>query len=219
MHPYSGALLHVLRNREYRVHHHPANAPFHPDNLPEARLPAQITHPGGGCWLAYKKHVSWTLLLSPMTLPQNCPRATTCAVELTLLDGSKAAIISCYLAQTTEAHADTCETLSKLPRTLPHSLIVFLGGIYREAGTDHPQRMSTSLPCHITDGGDLCSPPSHRTNGRYNGRVLTTLPSGTLNVFRSRRKTRKRSRQPSSIITRSWAHYNCPFLSRRSCPS
>ena len=48
MHPHNGALLHVLRNREYRVHHHPANAPFHPDELPEARLPAQITQPGGG---------------------------------------------------------------------------------------------------------------------------------------------------------------------------
>jgi hypothetical protein len=40
MHPHSGALLHVLRNREYRVHHHPSNASFHPDGLPEARLPA-----------------------------------------------------------------------------------------------------------------------------------------------------------------------------------
>jgi hypothetical protein len=77
MHPQSGALLHVLRNWEYRVHHHQAKAPFHPDGLPEARLPAQITHPGGGCWLAYKKHASWTPLVSPLTLTQNCPRATT----------------------------------------------------------------------------------------------------------------------------------------------
>ncbi len=129
MHPHSGALLHVLRNMEYRVHHHPANAPFYPEGLPEARLPVQITHPGGGCWLAYKKHASWTPLVSPLTLPQNCPRATTCAVELTLLDGSKAAIISCYLPQTTEAHAVTCEAQSQLPRTLPHSIIIMGGDL------------------------------------------------------------------------------------------
>jgi len=56
MHPHSGALFHSLRNRGYRVNHYPSNASFQPDGLPEARLPDHITYPGGGCWLAYKKH-------------------------------------------------------------------------------------------------------------------------------------------------------------------
>jgi len=69
MHIHSGPLLHTLRNRGYRVHHHPSNAPFQPDGLPEARFPDHITHPGGGCRLAYKKHTSWTTLEAPLNLP------------------------------------------------------------------------------------------------------------------------------------------------------
>ena len=130
MHPHCGALLHVLRNREYRVHYHPVNAPFHPDGLPEARLPVQLTHPGGGAWIAYKKHAPWAPLVAPLPLPQSCPRATTCAVELALQNGSKAAILSCYLPQTVEAHAATCDALSQLPGTLPHSLII-MGGDFQ----------------------------------------------------------------------------------------
>ena len=84
MHPHSGALLHALCNREYKIHHHTVNAPFHPDGLPEARLPASLTHPGGGAWLAYKKHASWAPMVTLRTLPLSCPRATTCAVELAL---------------------------------------------------------------------------------------------------------------------------------------
>ena len=48
MHPHSGALIHALRNRGYRIHLHPSNVPFQPDGLPEARLSDHITHPGGG---------------------------------------------------------------------------------------------------------------------------------------------------------------------------
>ncbi len=126
--PHSGALLHVLRNRGYRIHHHPPNAPFQPDGLPEARVHGHVTHPGGGCWLAYMKHTSWTTLVSPITLPHNCPIATICAVELTLFNGTKAAIVSCYPHQTIEAHFDTYAALTKLPNTLPHSLIIWMGG-------------------------------------------------------------------------------------------
>ena len=56
MHPHSRALLHALRNRGYMIHHHPYNAMFQSEGLPEARLPDHITHSVGGCWLAYKKH-------------------------------------------------------------------------------------------------------------------------------------------------------------------
>jgi len=80
MHPHSGTLPNALRIQGYKTHHHPSNAPSLPDYLPEARLPNHITHPGGGCWLAYKKITSWSPLVSPLTLSQNCPSATTCAV-------------------------------------------------------------------------------------------------------------------------------------------
>ena len=66
-------------------------------------------------------------MVSPLTLPQTYPSATSCAVELTLLNGAKAAIVSCDLPQTLKAHAITCDALSQLPHTLPHSLII-LGG-------------------------------------------------------------------------------------------
>ena len=58
MHPHSRTLLHTLRNRVYKAHHHPSNAPGQPDGLPEARLPNHLTHPSGGCWLARKKKTS-----------------------------------------------------------------------------------------------------------------------------------------------------------------
>jgi hypothetical protein len=77
--PHSGALRQALRNRGYRIHHTPVNALFQPESLPEARLPEHIVHPGGGCWLAYKKHTSWTPLVSPLTLPHTCHSATICA--------------------------------------------------------------------------------------------------------------------------------------------
>jgi hypothetical protein len=50
--------------------------------------------------------------VTPLSLPQSCPRATTCAVELALQDGSKAAILSCYLPQTVEEHAAACAALA-----------------------------------------------------------------------------------------------------------
>jgi len=49
LHTHNGALTHVLRNRGYSIHHHPANAPSPLDTLLEARIPAHLTHPGGGC--------------------------------------------------------------------------------------------------------------------------------------------------------------------------
>ena len=54
-HTRSGPLTHVLRNKGYHINHHPTNAQSPSDILPEARIPTQLTHPGGGCWLAKKK--------------------------------------------------------------------------------------------------------------------------------------------------------------------
>jgi len=48
LHTRSGVLLHVLRNRGFRIHYHKSNALSPPDTLPEARIPAHLTHAGGG---------------------------------------------------------------------------------------------------------------------------------------------------------------------------
>ncbi len=73
--------------------------------------------------------------MSPLTLPQNCLSATTCAVEFTLLNGTKAGIISCYLSQTTEARAVACGALSQLAHTLPHPLVIL--GWDMQGGWEH----------------------------------------------------------------------------------
>jgi hypothetical protein len=75
--------------------------------------------------LAYKKHTSWTPLVSPLTLPHTCHSATICAVGLTMDNDTKAAIIySCYLPQAVEVHSLTCAALVQLPHTHPHFLII-----------------------------------------------------------------------------------------------
>jgi len=73
--------------------------------------------------------------VSPLILPHNCPCATTCAVELTLPNGVEAAIVSCYLSQTLEAHVITFDALSQLPQTLPHSLVILGGDL--QGGWEH----------------------------------------------------------------------------------
>ena len=73
MHPHNGALIHALRDRDYIIHHHLSNVWFKPDDLPEARLPDHMIRSDGGCWLAYKKHTSWTPMVSPLTLPRLAP--------------------------------------------------------------------------------------------------------------------------------------------------
>ena len=100
-HTRSGALQAVLRNRGFALHYNPANAPSSPDTLPEARIPAHITHPGGGAWLAYRKHAPWSSTVRPLTLPMGSSDSTICAVELTMLTGTKVALISCYPPPTT----------------------------------------------------------------------------------------------------------------------
>jgi len=65
----NGALTHVLRNKGYKIYYHPINAPSPPDTLPEARLPDHLTHPGGGCWIAYKKYTTWAAQVRTLRLP------------------------------------------------------------------------------------------------------------------------------------------------------
>ncbi len=59
-----------------------------------------------------------------LTLSVDCPRTTTCAVELALLTGAKAAFISCYLPQPLEDHAQMCKALTSLPTALPHHVLI-----------------------------------------------------------------------------------------------
>ena len=101
-----------------------------PQRLPKARLPTHTTHNGGGCWIVYNKHVPWATTVRSLTLPGTCPKTTTCAIELTLHYGAKAAIVACYLPQTEEAHSQTCKPLSRLTNTLPHHTII-LGGDFQ----------------------------------------------------------------------------------------
>jgi len=189
MRPHSGALLHALRDRGYRVHHHPPIASFQPGGLPEARLPDHITHPGGGGWLAYKKHTSWTPLASPLNLPHNCPSETMCAVELTLLHGDKIAIISCYLPQAVEAHSTTCDALSELKNTLPHSLIILGGTCMEVIGNTRPRRTTTSLSSYKKGGRGQCFPPSLRANNRFKSHVLIISLYRTPSASHTKQKT------------------------------
>jgi len=129
LHQRSGALTHTLRNRGYKIFYHPANVSSHQDFLSEARLPTQLTHPGGGCWLAYTKQNSWSSLVKSLILPPDCPRTATCAVELALLIGAKAVVISCYLSQSMEEHAQVCRELARLPPTLPQHFPMLDGDV------------------------------------------------------------------------------------------
>ena len=116
--PHQGAPTQVLRNRGYKTHYHPINTPFPKDTLPEARLPTHTIHEGGGCWIALKKHASWATTVRKLILPSTWPKATTCAIELTLHSGAKAAIVASYLPQGAVDHTLMCKALARLTTTL-----------------------------------------------------------------------------------------------------
>jgi hypothetical protein len=130
LHTRNMALKRVLTNRGYCIHFHPANAPSPSGGLPEARIPTSLTHAGGGAWIAYKKQTPWSSMVRPLNLPADCPSATTCAVELTLLTGAKAAFIASYLPQPIEEHAQVCKALANLPQTLPHQFLILGGDLH-----------------------------------------------------------------------------------------
>jgi len=126
-HPHHGALTQILRDKGYKNHYHQSNTPSPKGTLLEACLPVQCRHSGGGCWIAFKKSAPWASSIRSLPLLGSCPKTTTCAIELTLHSGAKAAIIACYLAQDAEAHTRTCIALSALPSELPHHVLI-LGG-------------------------------------------------------------------------------------------
>jgi len=178
------------------IHHTPANVPFQPEGLPEARLPEHIVHSGGGSWLAYKKHTSWAPLVSPLTLLHTCHSAKICSVELTLDNCTKATIISCYLSQTVEAHSLTCAALTQLPHTLPHSLIIL--GEYLQGGwVQLSPKDALSLASHTRCGRGPCVPPLLHANNQAMSHALTISPYGTLGVSPAKLRTPSRSKQPS----------------------
>ena len=63
----------------------------------------------------------------PFRLPTDCTLATTGAVEITLHSGEKAAIVASHLPQPKDEHERACQALTRLPRVLPHHLLI-LGG-------------------------------------------------------------------------------------------
>ena len=73
--------------------------------------------------LAYRKYSPWSSMVQPLILPADCPRATTCVVDLTSA-GAKRAIIASYPPQPVEEHTYVCEALARLPTSLPHHLLV-----------------------------------------------------------------------------------------------
>jgi hypothetical protein len=123
--PNNAALTHILRNKRYTICYHLSNAPSSPDILPEARLLDNLTHPRGECWIAYRKYTTWAAHVRPLRLPIDCPLATTCAVEITLYSGEKAANIASHLPQPKEEHERACKALARLPVALPHHLLIF----------------------------------------------------------------------------------------------
>jgi hypothetical protein len=155
LHSRSGALTHVLRNRGYTIHYHPANAPSPTDTLTDARTPGHLTHPGGGYLLAYKKHTTWSPMVKPLILPEDGPKTTTCAVELTLLTRAKAAFIACYLPQPPEDLARVCKALAKLP-SLPRYHIPSSSWVatYKVTGIVPTQQPTTLHLSPLRDGTD-----------------------------------------------------------------
>jgi hypothetical protein len=147
MHPRQGAITRILHNNGCKTHCHLAISPSPADTLPEARLPPHTTHSGGGCWIAYKTQTPWATIFCNLPLPGTCPKATTCAIELTLNSGDKAAIVACYLPQATDEHSRSCKALARLTYNLPHHLSI-LGGDFQanyigpNAKDDHVRCMS-----------------------------------------------------------------------------
>ena len=75
------------------------------------------------------------------------PKATTCAMELTIPTGAKAVIIACYLPQPVEDHTQVCEALARLTTTLPHHLLVMGRDLHVGwVSTSRKDLQITSLP-------------------------------------------------------------------------
>ena len=136
---------HILHHMGYTVHYHPTYAPSPSDTLPDARIPTKITHLGGGYWIAYKKHRSWSANVRPLLLTMDCPKPTTSAVELTLHTEARACVIASYLSQLVEDHARVCHALAHLFSSLPHHVLIL--GVTSKADRQDPlRRTPTSRP-------------------------------------------------------------------------
>jgi len=122
--PHIGALTRAFNNIGYKIHFNPVNAPSPLGTLPEARLSTHTTHNGRACLIEYRKLAPWATTVRNLPLPENCPRAATCAIELNLQSGAKAAIGACCLPQSEEDHAKTCMAFSLLTSTLPHPIMI-----------------------------------------------------------------------------------------------
>jgi hypothetical protein len=118
-------------------------------------------------------------MASPLTLPHTCHSATICEVELTLNNGTKAAIIYCYFPQSIETHSLTCGALANLPQPLPHSFII-IGGDLQGGGDSRPLKMHTSLTSLTKDGRGPHTPPTLHANNPVRSPALIISPYGIL---------------------------------------
>ena len=110
--------------------------------------------------MAYKTQTPWSSMVQSLLLHLDFYRAATCAVEFTLLTGTKATVIACYLPQPMEEHARVYRTISRLLTSLSHHILV-LGGDFQGGwmGASHKDSYITSLPA-LT-----CSGPESRVRG------------------------------------------------------
>ena len=165
-----------IRDRGYKTSYHPLNAPSQPDGLPEAHLSNHITQPGCGCWLAYKKKLFWSPLVSPLTLPQNPlaqPRARWKSNFLTARKQPLARATSHKRQRTTPQHVSHCRNYLT-PFHTPSSFFFLGGGIYKGVGTPRPRRTPTWLPSHTKSGRGPRSPLLLRATNHLKSHVLTT---------------------------------------------
>ena len=111
--------------------------------------------------------------MSPLILPHTCHVATIRAVDITLYNGPKAAIISCYLPQTVEAHSLTCAALAQLYPTPSHILSLFWEGTSKGDGGKSPRKTHTLLASHTRGGRGSRTPPLLHVNNLDKSHALT----------------------------------------------
>jgi hypothetical protein len=84
-------------------------------------------------------------MVRPLTLPADSPNNTTCAVEIALLTGAKAAIITCYLLQPLEEHAHVCKALVNLAQAFPHHVLIMGGDLQGKWDGSSPKNPTLRL--------------------------------------------------------------------------
>ena len=86
-------------------------------------------------------------MVHTLTLPEDGPNNNICAMEIVLLSGAKATLISCYLPQPVETHAKVCKALANLTRALTYHVLIIGGDLQGDWDSISPKTPHiTSLP-------------------------------------------------------------------------